>query len=205
MINLDKNLSFIHHTRDSHALTGRVGQEITDTPEASSGEISAELWKASLSLGWMNTWVLNKLFSYALIKSHLADLHIRAIESLVFLWKPAREIMEAKSLIYLKIIPINRYSLSCVYLFCAACLFPFSHVFMDIFSLHRQKLSIFGDEAEIQRRKERERQKERESAGADRSVSSFRSRGQLWSAYSSATWAKKAPNLNRGPNNCVIE
>ena len=33
---------------------------------------------------------------------------------------------------------------------------------MDIFSLHRQKLSIFGDEAEIQRRKERERQKERE-------------------------------------------
>ena len=28
--------------------------------------------------------------------------------------------------------------------------------------MHRQKLSIFGDEAEIQRRKERERQKERE-------------------------------------------
>ena len=32
-----------------------------------------------------------------------------------------------------------------------ACLFPFSHVFMDIFSLLRLKLSIFGDAAEIQR------------------------------------------------------
>ena len=31
-----------------------------------------------------------------------------------------------------------------------ACLFPFSHVFMDVFSLRRLKLSIFGDAAEIQ-------------------------------------------------------
>ena len=79
---------------------------------------------------------------------------------------------------------------------------------MDIFSLHRQKLSIFGDEAEIQRRKERERQKERESAGARVPTDQFLFFGRVGSYEVRTpvqTEQKKAPNLNRGPNDCVIE
>ena len=137
-------------------------------------------------------------------KSPGGPLHPSDRDTCIFLWKPGIEIMEAKSLTYLKIIPINRYSLH-LSLLRSVFVSLLPRFYGHIFFAPPEIIYFRWRSGNSEEKREGETEGDRESVGADRSVSIFRSRGQLWSAYSSANWAKKAPNLNRGPNNCVIE
>ena len=113
--------------------------------------------------------------------------------------------MEAKSLIYLKIIPINRYSLHLSLLRSVfVSLLPrfYGHIFFA-----PPEIIYFrwrSGNSEEKREGETEGERERVRVPTDQflffgRVGSYEVRTQV------QTEQKKAPNLNRGPNNGVIE